>query len=155
MRLMSDFIETLEQRKGDCQGNKDKCSAAGCPLYGNLGKVNRDGNRRIKGCGDPTARGKRNRSKGDSKARKARKTLGIGGVNSRHEELWGGDIRVEVKAGAQVKPLATRYFLAEEQSEQHRPMGDTRPFALIAMPDGMSDGLVVMRLSAFAQLINE
>lgn len=152
---MSDFIETLEQRKGDCQGNKDKCSAAGCPLYGNLGKVNRDGSRRIKGCGDPTARGKRNRSKGDSKARKARKALGIGGVNSRHEELWGGDIRVEVKAGAQVKPLATRYFLAEQQSEAARPMGDVRPFALIAMPDGMSDGLVVMRLSAFAQLLNE
>ena len=148
-------METLEQRKGDCKGNKDKCNTAGCPLYGNLGKVNRDGKRRIKGCGDPTARGKRNRSKGDSKARKARKTLGIGGVNSRHEELWGGDIRVEVKAGAQVKPLATRYLLAEQQSEHHRPMGDTRPFALIAMPDGMSDGLVVMRLSAFAQLINE
>lgn len=99
--------------------------------------------------------GQRNRAKGDAKARKARKTLGIAGANTRHEELWGGDLRVEVKAGAQVKPVATKFFAAESQSEQHRPIGDTRPFALIAMPDGMSDGLVVMRLSAFAELFGQ
>ena len=147
-----------EDRKGDCQGNKDKCNTAGCPLYGNLGKVNRDGNRRIKGCGDPTARGKRNRSKGDSKARKARKTLGIGGVNSRHEELWGGDIRVEVKAGKQIAPIWTRYLLAEQQSEQARAVGDPRPFIMVAMPDNTTDGLIIGRLSslgALLRLLNE
>jgi hypothetical protein len=37
--------------------------------------------------------------------------------------------------------------LAEQQSEQHRPIGDNRPFILVAMPDDMNDGLVVMRLS--------
>ncbi len=152
---MSDFIGALEQRKGDCQGKQDKCNTVGCPLYGTLGRAGRDGNKRIKGCGDPTARGKRNRTKGDSKARKARKVLGIGGVNSRHEELWGGDLRVEVKAGAQIKPLATRFLMAEAQSEAARPVGDHRPFALIAMPDAMSDGIVVMRLSAFAAYMNE
>ena len=95
------------------------------------------------------ARGKRNRTKGDTKARKARQALGIGGVNSRHEEVWGGAVRVEVKAGAQINPIATRYMLAEQQSEQHRPIGDNRPFMLVAMPDGMVDGLIVMRISSF------
>ena len=148
---MKDFQSNLKP-KADCEGNQDKCNASGCPLFGTLGVVSRDGQRRIKGCGDPTARGKRNRSKGDSKARKARKALGIGGVNSRHEEHWGGAVRVEVKAGAQINPIATRYLLAEQQSEQHRAIGDNRPFMLVAMPDGMNDGLIVMKISSFITL---
>jgi hypothetical protein len=148
---MSDYQNNLKA-KANCEGNQEKCNAQGCPLFGTLGVLNRDGNRRIKGCGDPTARGKRNRSKGDNKARKARKALGIGGVNSRHEEHWGGAVRVEVKAGAQINPIATRYLLAEQQSEQQRPIGDHRPFMLIAMPDGMSDGLIVMKISSFVTL---
>ena len=148
---MKDFQSNLKP-KAYCEGNQDKCNAEGCPLFGTLGVVSRDGNRRIKGCGDPTARGKRNRSKGDSKARKARQALGIGGVNSRHEEHWGGAVRVEVKAGAQINPIATRYLLAEQQSEQHRAIGDNRPFMLVAMPDGMKDGLIVMKISSFITL---
>lgn len=139
-------------RKGECQGDRERCNVAGCPKFGTLGRVGRDGKRRVKGCGDPRARGKRNRAKGDSKARRARKQLGIAGANTRHEELWGGDLRVEVKAGAQVGPIATRYFAAEQQSQQHRAIGDPRPFALIAMPDGTTEGLVVMRLSKFKEL---
>lgn len=146
------MTDTPNERKGYCQGNQDKCNTKGCPKFGTLGRPARDDKRRIKGCGDPAARGKRNRAKGDSKARRARKQLGIGGANTRHEELWGGDLRVEVKAGAQVQPIATRYFAAEQQSQQHKAIGDPRPFALIAMPDGMSEGLVVMRLSGFRQL---
>jgi hypothetical protein len=148
---MSDYQNNLKA-KADCEGNQEKCNAQGCPLFGTLGVLGRDGNRRIKGCGDPTARGKRNRSKGDNKARKARKALGIGGVNSRHEEHWGGAVRVEVKAGAQINPIATRYLLAEQQSEAQRPIGDHRPFMLVAMPDGMSDGLIVMKISSFVTL---
>lgn len=145
------MTEQLE-RKGECEGKQDKCNAVGCPKYGSLGRAGNDGKRRIKGCGDPTARGKRNRAKGDSKARRARKQLGIQGANTRHEELWGGDLRVEVKSGAQVAPIWTRYLLAENQSKQAKPIGDARPFALIAMPDDTREGLVVMRLSSFAQL---
>ena len=95
--------------------------------------------------------GKRNRAKGDSKARKARKALGIPGANSRHEEIWGGDIRVEVKAGAQIKPVVTAFLKCEAQSEAARPIGDHRPFMMVAMPDEWSDGLVVMRLSAYTR----
>jgi len=139
--------------KADCEGNQEKCSNDSCPLFGTLGKQGRDGKRRVKGCNDPVARGKRNRAKGDSKARRARKTLGIGGVNSRHEELWGGVFRVEVKAGKQIEPIWTRYLLAEQQSEQARALGDPRPFVMIAMPDGSSDGLVVGRLSKLGELL--
>ena len=147
-----------DDRKGDCQGNQDRCTLEACPKFGLLGRASRDGKRRVKGCGDPVARGKRNRAKGDSKARRARKMLGIAGANTRHEELWGGAVRVEMKAGAQVSPIVTRYKNAEQQSEQHRAIGDIRPFVLVAMPDGESDGLCVVRLSVmsmFLQMISE
>ena len=122
--------------KGDC--------ACGCGLFGTLRKRPEN---HVRGCPCARCMGKRNRSKGDSKARKARKVLGIKGAMTRHEEHWGGGVRVEVKAGAQVNPIWTRFRLAEQQSEQHRPIGDNRPFILVAMPDDMNDGLVVMRLS--------
>lgn len=143
-----------DERKGECAGNRDRCSLGdACPKFGLLGRPARDGKRRVKGCGDPVARGKRNRAKGDSKARRARKMLGIAGANTRHEELWGGVVRVEMKAGAQVSPIVTRYRNAEQQSEQSRSLGDIRPFVLVAMPDGESDGLAVMRLSVLADLL--
>lgn len=142
----------MDTRKGECQGNREKCNIADCPKFGTLGRPDRSNIRRIRGCGDPAARGKRNRAKGDSKARRARKMLGIGGANTRHEELWGGHIRLEVKAGAQVGPIATRFRSAEVQSNQVRPIGDVRPFAMVAMPDGETDGIVLMRLSQFAML---
>lgn len=146
---MTDYLKP----KGDCEGNRDKCTTKDCPLFGTLGATGRDGKKRVKGCGDPVARGKRNRAKGDSKARVARKKLGITGVNSRHEEHWGGRFRIEVKAGAQVGPIATRFEAARGQSEAARSMGDPRPFAMCAMPDGSSDGIVLMRLSDFAELM--
>ena len=143
-----------DDRKGECEGRRDRCTLGdACPKFGLLGRVSRDGARRVKGCGDPVARGKRNRAKGDGKARRARKMLGIAGANTRHEELWGGALRVEIKAGAQIEPIATRYRTAEQQSEQHRALGDSRAFVLVAMPDGESDGLAVMRLSDFSQII--
>jgi len=100
------------------------------------------------GCVCIRCRNKRSTVKGDRKAREARKALAIPGVNSRHEEVWGGTLRVESKAGAQVGPIATRFRLAEQQSEAQRPVGDVRPFAMLAMPDGWSDGLFLCRLSS-------
>jgi hypothetical protein len=148
---------TLEQnRKGECEGRKDKCTIAGCPKFGTLGREGRDGKRRVKGCGDPVARGRRNRTKGDSKARRARKKLGLaatGNAGTRHEEHWGGMFRVEVKAGSQVGPIATRFDAARSQSEASKALGDVRPFAMIAMPDGSSDGIVLMSLTEFAELL--
>ena len=126
---------------------KAECTC-GCGLFGTPLK-RPEGH--IRGCKCPRCMGKRNRAKGDSKARKARKALGIPGANSRHEEIWGGDIRVEVKAGAQIKPVVTAFLKCEAQSEAARPIGDHRPFMMVAMPDEWSDGLVVMRLSAYTR----
>ena len=147
----------MDARKGECEGNQDKCNVEGCPKFGTLGREARDGRRRIKGCGDPVARGKRNRSKGDSKARRARKKLGLaatGNAGTRHEEHWGGMFRVEVKAGSQVGPIATRFVAARAQSEASKSLGDVRPFAMIAMPDGTSDGIVLMSLEEFSELLS-
>lgn len=139
--------------KGECQGNQDRCNADGCPLFGTLGKPGRDEKRRVRGCNDPVARGKRNRTKGDSKARNARKRLGLVGPLTRHEEHWRGALLVEVKAGAQVGPLATKFRLAKAQSDASRAIGDSRPFALVAMPDGSSDGIIAFTLSDFQRAI--
>ena len=142
--------------KDYCEGNREKCSFGECPKFGTLGRESRDGKRRVAGCGDPVARGKRNRTKGDNKARRARKKLGLsatGNAGSRHEEHWSGLFRVEAKAGKQVGPIATRFYLAKAQSEASKSFGDIRPFAMIAMPDGKSDGIVLMTLEEFAELI--
>lgn len=139
-------------RKGDCQGSRENCSVAGCPLFGTLGRPDRKGRRRIRGCGDPSARGRRNRTKGDSKARRARKKLGLGGHLTRHEENWGGYFRTEIKAGLQVGPIATRFFLAKAQSDAAKALGDIRPFIMVAMPDNTSKGIVLMDLEEFAEI---
>lgn len=144
----------LDERKGDCQGRRDRCMLGdACPKFGTLGRAARDGKRRVKGCGDPVARGKRNRAKGDSKARRARKVLGITGVNSRHEEHWGGAFRVEVKSGAQVSPVITRYKSARAQSEASRAIGDIRQFVLVCMGDNERSGVAVVELEVLAQLV--
>lgn len=134
--MNDDQLPLQGPRKGDC--------ACGCGLFGTLRKRPEN---HVRGCPCAKCRGKRNRAKGDSKARKARKALNLHGSNTRHEEHWSGTVRVEVKAGAQINPIWTRYRLAEEQSEAQRPFGDNRPFIMVAMPDGMNDGLVLFRLS--------
>lgn len=154
--LVAHLTVTTDERKGDCQGNRDKCSLPDCPKFGLLGRAGRDGKRRVKGCNDPVARGKRNRAKGDSKARKARRMLGLsatGKAGTRHEEHWGGMLRVEVKAGAQVHAIATRFSNAKAQSDEAKALGDVRPFAMVAMPDGSSDGIVLMTLQDFSDLL--
>lgn len=144
----------MDERKGDCQGNQERCTLTfDCPKFGTLGRAGRDGKRRIKGCGDPVARGKRNRAKGDSKARNARRRLNLSGANTRHEEHWRGALRVEIKAGSQISPIATRFIAARNQSVEGKALGDIRPFAMIAMPDGSSDGIVLMSLEEFSNLM--
>jgi hypothetical protein len=133
--------------KGSCE-----CGREGCELYGTLKKPDRNGKRHVRGCECPVCRGRNNRSKGDSKARRARKALNIPGANSRHEEVWGGNIRVEIKAGAQVGPIATRFDTARAQSEAARAIGDHRPFVMVAMPDDTRDGIVLCRLSDIAEV---
>lgn len=136
--------------KIECEGNRDRCTGDACPIFGTaMVKTFRDGKRRVRGCDDPTARGARNKRKGGSKQAAAVRALGIprSNLSPGHEEFLGGAVRVEVKAGRQVGPIETRYSDYEAQSEAARPVGDHRPFCAIAMPDGWSDGIVLVRLS--------
>jgi len=142
-----------DERKGECQGNHERCNLDGCPLFGTLGRPDRHGVRRVRGCSDPAARGRRNRTKGDSKARRARKKLGLGGHLTRHEENWGGAFRTEIKAGLQVSPIATRFVQAKSQSDAAKALGDVRPFVMVAMPDGTSKGIILMDLDEFSELV--
>ena len=142
-----------DERKGECQGNQAKCNVDGCPLFGTLGRPDRNQVRRVRGCSDPAARGRRNRTKGDAKARRARKKLGLGGHLTRHEESWSGVVRTEIKAGIQVGPIATRFNAAKAQSDAAKALGDIRPFVMVAMPDGTSRGIVLMDLDEFSQII--
>ena len=139
--------------KGDCQGRQEACGLDECPLFGRLLKPGRDGRRRVKGCGDPVARGHRNRAKGDLKERKAAKLLRATGANTRHEEHRGGPYRYECKAGKQVQPIWTRFEAARVQSEQSRPIGDTRPFIMAACPDGTSEILLVISSRDWPQVV--
>ncbi len=59
---------------------------------------------------------------------------------------------MEVKSGAQIQPIATRFLAAEVQSTNAKAIGDIRPFVMVAMPDDMTDGIVLMRLSEFGLL---
>lgn len=128
----------FKTNQGECEGNQARCSFTDCPKFGTLGKVWRDGKRRVRGCGDPSARGARNRLKGDSKARRARKGLRIAGANTRHEELWGGVVRTESKAGAAAgaNKVWTAYRNARAQSDAAHPVGNTQPFIALFCPDG-------------------
>ena len=86
----------------------------------------------------------------------ARRKLGLaatGNAGSRHEEHWSGALRIEAKAGAQVQPIATRFYAAKSQSDAAKALGDIRPFAMVAMPDGKSDGIVLMTLDEFSELL--
>lgn len=130
-------VTPLLKVKVDCP-----CPLESCTLYGTPKR-----NGHIKGCKCVRCRNNNNAKKGNREGARARKALNIPGANSRHEELWGGSLRVEVKAGGQIAPAYTAYVRCELQSEQARPVGDPRPFAAVFMPDGTSDGVVVFRLS--------
>lgn len=141
---MTEHVSYLKD-KGDC--------GCGCGAWGTLKKPNRAGVRCVSHqCKCPSCRGKNNRRKGDRKAATARKALGAMGANTRHEEHWGGGLRIEAKAGAQVGPILTRYLAAKNQSEAARPIGDNRPFVMAAMPD-RGPGLVVMEIGDLEQIV--
>ena len=102
-------------------------------------------------------RGRRNRRKGQVKQRAAVKGLGIPpprfASQQGHEENLRGPVRIEVKSGAQVGPIDTRFLAAEAQSEASRPIGDGRPFVMVAAPDGMSDQIVLLRISKLGAVL--
>jgi NADH dehydrogenase/NADH:ubiquinone oxidoreductase subunit G len=109
-----------------------------------------------------SCRGARNRRSGMRKQREARKALErvTGAEAARfagqlgNEEAWSGlPLRVEVKSGAQVGPIWTRYAAAENQANASKAIGDARPFVMVAMGQKTSDGLALVRLSELARFV--
>lgn len=123
---------------------------------GVVGPLKRNGH--VKGCSVskcPKCRGVNNKRKGARKQAKAVTALGIPrtSIHPGHEEFMGGLVRVEVKAGAQIKPCVTAYLRMEAQSEAARPIGDNRPFVGVAMPDGASYGVVMFRTDRIGETV--
>ena len=109
------------------------------------------------GWSDNQKRGLTNKNKGRRKQNLARKKLNIPDTKFRsqmgNQESWKGEVRVEVKAGQQVKTIWSKYLKAKEQSDTNTSIGDTRPFLFVAMPDGTSNGLVVMELDKLEEIV--
>ena len=149
---MTDQLPHQGPDKGECQGDRSRCTRSDCPLFGSLLKPSRDGNRRIRGCGDPSARGKRNKQKGQRTQRRIANRLNIpAGIGGGNEETWRSQLRLEVKAGAQVRPAITAYLKQKAQSEASRPIGDNRPFAAIASHENVD--IVMFELDAIRDIV--
>jgi hypothetical protein len=131
--------------KGECDGNKDKCSRDDCPLFGTLLKPNKDGKQRIRGCGDPVARGGRSRRQGKRAQRAVANKLGIPtGIDGGNEETWRSSLRIEVKHGKQVQAAVTAFRRTRDQSEQVRPIGDHRPFMGVVVHEKLEVCLIAL-----------
>jgi hypothetical protein len=117
----------------------------------------------VRNCKCFSCQGARNRRKGKTKQRQARKGLeqafgapaGPSVMATADEENWRLPIRSEVKAGGMAKTVDTFYRNTKAQSDVSKAIGDTRPFVAIAMADGSTDGLAVIRISALIQLFEE
>ena len=143
---MTEHVSYLKD-KGDC--------GCGCGLFGTPKRANRAGVQCVRGCICASCRGRNNKRKGQRKQAKAVTALGIprSSIHPGHEEFLPGAVRVEVKAGAQIKPAVTAFLKCEAQSEAQRPIGDHRPFVAVAMPDGSSDGVAMVRLSQLHEFV--
>lgn len=137
---------------------KDYCGCkADCGRFGTLGKPDREGRRHVKDC-DPSVcsvcKGRDSKRSGGRRQARAARKIGYptSTLKPSNEEWFGGFVRFEVKSGAQVGPVWTRYLGAEAQSEAQRPFGDNRPFVFLASPDD-GDGLVVFRLSKLDDVV--
>jgi hypothetical protein len=121
---------------------------------------------RTKPC--PSCRGARNRRKGKRGQGFNRRALedlcdvkaSWAGKLANEETADHLPVRYENKAGKAggANTIARHYLAAEAQSEAARAIGDTRPFIASFSPDGMSDGLIVVRTSvlpAFVQAVVE
>jgi len=140
----------FEGQMGIGQPNSQKNARGVCPNTG-------DQKRR---CKCRTCINRKNRAKGRRKQNMVRKKLGIPdrkfhGADA-HEENWRSAVRIEVKAGKQVGPIATRFEKAESQSWENVKNvvgGRSKPFMMVAMPDESSDGIVLFRLSQLRAVV--
>lgn len=123
---------------------------------GRFGTPNKRGCVRL--CPCVRCRGARNRRKGLRKQTAARKALGVPSqkFGDSNEERWLDALFAnEVKAGLQCKPLLNWWRRVEAQVlANEATFGDRRrPVRAVAMPEGQTDGLVVVRLSTWRDIV--
>ena len=146
--MSGDVLPLQGPDKGDC--------GCGCGAFGTLKRAWSDGSRCVaRQCKCKRCMGRANKRKGQTKQRSAAKAVGIvvNRVGAGHEENYGGSLRIEAKSGAQVGPIHPRDLAAKSQSEAARSIGDPRPFAFMAMPDGASYGLLVVSTDDLAAVV--
>lgn len=143
-----------------CDGNTEKCTNKDCRIYGvPMQRSWKDGLQRVKGCGDQVARGARSRRSGLAKQRVARKALGVAPSHKfgdANEENWCDPyFQTEVKSGAQVRAVNTFWTkcLTQIQSGQPDFGAQSKIPRVVAMPEGTSDGIVLMRLSDWEKFV--
>jgi hypothetical protein len=154
------MVEPILKDKTECQGNREQCTNTLCPVFGTpLKKTFKDGKQRIKGCKDAAARGSTSRRKGLSKQRVARKALGVAPSHKfgdANEENWCDPyFSTEVKSGAQVRTVFTFWNKCKAQIDSGQPDfgAQSKIPRVVAMPEGTSDGIVLMRLSDWEKFI--
>jgi hypothetical protein len=57
-----------------------------------------------------------------------------GSIYAGHEKYYDGETRIDVKTGAQIRPMITAFDKHKAQREASRPLGDVRPFVLHVRP---------------------
>ena len=101
----------------------------------------KDGLYHVQRCPCARCKGARHRRGGQDGQRKTAKRVGvtkIGTTWASHEEQYDGPTRMEIKVGAQIRPLITAFDKHRAQSEASRPIGDVRPFILHVRPQANS-----------------
>ena len=73
------------------------------------------------------------------------------GASNLDEELWNSAVQFEVKSGKQVNTISSQFFRVEDETRKklNRTEGATndKPFAMICMPSGTGDGILMARLT--------
>lgn len=121
-------VESRLKDKSPCP-----CGVDTCTQYGLI--LKKSGH--VRGCACAKCRAGRNSRQGKARHRKVARQIGAssgGGFASSTEEHWRDWARWEVKSGAQVDPVITRFEKARAQSELDRALGDSRPFVFAAVP---------------------
>ena len=102
------------------------------------------------------------RQSGFVKQERARKLLRVPdrefGASNLDEELWNSSVQFEVKSGKQVNSVSSLFFRIEEEVRKKinitKGATKSKPFAMICMPDGTGDGLLVTRLSDLEKVVS-
>lgn len=132
---MTDVMMLPGPEKVDCP---DGCGLFGRPVKKRKGHV--------RGCPCRSCLNGRNASEGKKRHRSFAKLAGVrtGAFSTSEEEQWTDPFRWEVKSGAQVQPIITRYLLARAQSDAAVAIGNPRPFAFGVKPTRNGDPALVI-----------